>query len=105
MPLGSLIAVAIVEKTIEKTIVEKTIEKTLSFLKRLSRYSLISWKYYCEISFHYPDISANQSLISINRSTPTSMTHFDWLDRANTIQHIHTIPAGPRSAIGRALDS
>ena len=30
--------------------------------------------------------------MSIDRSTPTSMTLFDWLDRADTIQHIHTIP-------------
>ena len=30
--------------------------------------------------------------VSINRSTPTSMTHLDWLDRADTIQRIHTIP-------------
>ena len=37
------------------------------------------------LSFHYLDIPAVQSMLSINRSTPTFMPHFDWLDGANTI--------------------
>ena len=32
------------------------------------------------------------------------MTHFDWLDRANTIQNIHTIPAYRRLFIGIKLN-